>query len=440
MDELAGAGLVAAGLLYLFFDLFGGPLRAGLGMVGLTALIYVPAAAALVALLANALVRIGDSRTSVPVLAVVGFLVVETMIAMALGRRLEAALFQLYILMPGLVMMSLVQRGMQDRLIRALVPVFFFALTGVLLNMMIRFPWADSTYEVMGRQVAAAREWQAGGQPRLAGFTRASFLAAGQILIGFCALEHRLKSLPWRAFWYVLGLIGVHYTTSKSPELAMVLLPAAYLIIGRARASDAARRKLLANLLMGFWVALIFAGPFISMTYAHQLYPGGTGVGRGYSSLADRLLNTWPNAMSMIDWRNSVTLLVGRGLGGIGTPSMMFDTVGNPADNLAVYLFVALGLVSLGAAVLIFRGGQRAIAAGGRGRRDFTMIVAMLGVGSAANVIEAVVPLMAFGLAIAYQRPRTRTSGANEDGSGQRRRRRRRSSASPVGEAAVHPA
>lgn len=429
LDRAAGIGLVAAALLYLLFDTFGGPLRAGLGMAGLTPLIYIPAALAIASLLANALVRIGDPRTATAILIVIGFLVVEGLIGFMLGRQPGAVIFHIYILMPGLLMMSLVQRGMQERVIRPMAAMFFVALVGVFLNAVIRFPWADATYEVMGRQMTAAREWQAGGASRLAGFTRASFLAAGQILIGYCVLEHRLKSLVWRAIWWIIGLIAIHLTTSKSPELAMILLPAAYLVLGRARESDAARRRLLSSLLIAFWLLVNFAGPVISMTYGHQIYPNGTGVGRGYSSLADRVLNTWPNAIAMIDWRDPVALLVGRGLGGIGTPSMMFETVGNPADNLAVYLFVALGLASLGIGFLLFRGAQRAILSGGRGRRDVAMIVAMLGIGAAANVVEGVVPMMVIGLAIGYRAPRAGSSSASDEGSGRRRRRRRRSSA-----------
>lgn len=435
LDSIAGVALILSGALYLLFDTFGGMIRATFGAVGLTALIYLPAAVAIPALLVNALSRIGDSRTSVAVLALVGFMVVELILSVMLGRTVQMAVFGLYIWIPGLIMMSLVQRRMQDRLIDLMIPMFFVATAGVLLNSLVTFPWADASYEVMGREMAAAREWSAYGQTRLAGFTRASFLAAGQILIGYCALEHRLTSLVWRAIWWGVGAVAIQLTTSKSPFLAMILLPATYFIVGRIRATGAARRTLLAGLWMAFWLLLIFLGPFLSITYGKQLYPNGTGTGLGYSSLADRVLNTWPNAMAMIDWRDPVSVLVGRGLGGVGSPSTIFAPPGNPGDNLAIYLFLAFGLVSFIFAYLIFRGGQRAIASGSRGRRDFAMIIAMLGIGSAANVIEGVVALMVLGLAISRQVQRRVTAEPDRTGAPQQRRRRRRSR--PVDEEAT---
>jgi len=431
LDQMAGAGLAAAAIFYLYFDVFGGMLRGTIGAMGLVPLLYLPAATALAALLANMLTRIGDPRTSIATICVVAFIVIELVVALLLGRQLGAALFEIYIWFPALVAMALTQRRMQDRFIDAMIPMFFIAVAGVLLNSVIQFPWADATYEVMGMQRDAARQWSAGGVSRLAGFSRVSYAASAQILIGFCALEYRLKSLLWRAVWWVIGLVAIHFTTSKSPEATMAMLPLTYLIIGRLRSTGAARRQLLANLFMLVWLLFVVAGPFISLTYGTQIYPEGTGVGRSYSSLADRVLNMWPQAIALIDWRNPVAWVVGRGLGGIGTPLAMFEpALANSADNIAIYLFVTFGIVSFVLFYLVFRGGQRAIASGDRGRRDFALIVAMLGIGSAANVIEGAVPIMILGLAMARYRSRPRSAGSAstpENSAGTRRRRSGRS-------------
>lgn len=428
LDRLAGIGLVAAGVLYVIFFTFGGPIRGVLGSGGLAPLIYVPALLGVPALLANMLTRVGDPRTSVATLAVLAFIAIESVISFFIGRAPGAIIFQLYIFIPGFIMMALTQRGMQERLIRTLAPMFYIAAVGVLLNVFIEFPWAHASFEVLGTEKEAAREWTAGGMSRLAGFTRASTTAASQILIGYCVVEHRLRSLMTRGIWWAVGLVAIYYTTSKAPMLAMATLPAAYVIIGRIRATDAARRQLAANLLMAFWVLLIFAGPLLALTYGKTLYPGGPGFGSTYSSLADRVLNTWPSALGLVDWSNPVNWVVGRGLGGIGGAQAIFEPMRyNPADNLAIYLFVIFGAGSLLIAYLIIRGGQRAIASEGRGRRDFAMIIAMLGIGSAANVIEATAPMLVLGLAMARQVTRTRPVRDAETGT---RRRRRRSDGS----------
>lgn len=408
LDKIAALMLITAGILYLYFDAFGGLIRFVFPAVGLTFLIYLPALVAVVGLSCNALARIGDPKTAGPVALVLGFIVIEVVVSMLLGRSLAAIGFALYIWLPVFLMMALTQRQMQDRLLTAMAPVFFIAVAGVLLNLAVKFPWADATYEVMGQQREAAREWSAYGQQRLAGLSRASYTAAAQIVIGYCIIEHRLRSLVWRAIWWILAVVAVHYTTSKSPLMTILLLPAMYFSIGRMRQTAGVQRKWIAVAIMAFWTLLIFAGPFLAMTYAQKLYPSGMGYGRGYSSLADRMLNTWPNAIAMIDWHNPVSWLIGRGLGGIGTPQVLFEAgVGNPGDNLAIYLFVMFGLTSLIFAYLIFRGGLRASAsASGRGRRDFALIVAMLGIGSAANALESIFPAMIIGLAIARAKPR----------------------------------
>jgi hypothetical protein len=407
LDQIAATLLVISGVSYLYFDMIGGVIRAVLPALGLTLLTYLPSGIAVIALICDISARLKKRETAIPIMAVIGILLVDIILSITIGRDPLTILFELYIWLPAFVMASLTQRRMQDRVINALIPVFFFATFGVLINIFVTYPWAGASYEVLGQTKQAAREWSAYSQQRLGGFTRASFTAAGQILIGYCALEYRLKSFTLRAIFWALGLVAIHYTTSKSPELAMLLLPATYFVIGRMRKTDGARRMWAANATMGLWVLLIFAGPFVAVTNGPRLFPSGVGDGVHYSSLADRVLNTWPHGIALLDWQNPVQWLIGRGLGGIGAAQILAEPqMYNPADNLAIYLFVTFGLLSILIAWLIFRGGQRSINAGARGRRDFAMIIAMLGIGAAANVIESVIPIMV--LAIACVRTRSR--------------------------------
>lgn len=407
IDKWAGLGLVAAGVLYVVFTAVGGIVRGVLGPVGAAPLIYLPAVIAIPALLANTLVRVGDPRTSTPTIAVLVFLAIEIVIAKLLGRATSAIVYQIYIFLAGLVMMAATQRGMQERIVAAMVPMFYVSVIGVILNVFIDFPWKDASFEVMGTQQGAAREWTAGGVKRLAGFSRASYFAAACILIGFCAAEPKIKTFAAKAAAWLVGLVAIHLTTSKAPELAMILLPGTYFLLGRLKGTGAPRRKLIATIHMAFWVALIFAGPLLAVSYGRQLFPRGPGIGPSYSSLADRVLTTWPEALALVNWSDPISWLVGRGLGGIGGPQTIAEVDRyNPADNLAIYLFVIFGLGALLVAFLIFRGGQRAIQSDRSGRRDFAMIIAMLGVGAASNVIESVFAMMVLGLAIARKPPR----------------------------------
>lgn len=411
-DAFAGLALIMAGLAYLYFDTFGGVIRFALPAVGLTLLAYTPAALAIIALLCHFTARIGDPESMVPILATLAFAVLEIILSFVLGRTAAEIGFALYIWLAFLVALAITQRRMQDRLIDAMTPIFFIATAGVLINVMFRYPWVDASYEVMGRQMVAARDWQAYGMQRLSGFTRASYTAAAQILICYVALEHRTKSLVWRAVYWSAGCAAIYYTTSKSPLLAMACLPIVYFLVGRIRETKAARRRWAAIGIVAFWIALVFAGPFLALTYGPALYPAGTGAGADYSSFADRVLNTWPNAIALIDRYDPVQWIFGRGLGGIGSPQQLAHPDSyNPGDNLAIYLFITFGIASFIFALLLFRGALRSIEAGGRGRRDFVMIIAMLGIGTAANVIESVLPSIV--LAIACARPRSRRVARN---------------------------
>lgn len=407
VDKWAGIGIVAAGVLYVVFTALGGIVRGVLGPVGLAPLIYLPGIIAVPALLANTLVRVGDPRTATPTIAVLAFLAIEIVIAKFLGRSPAGIAYQIWIFVAALIMMAATQRGMQERIIAAMIPMFYVSVVGVILNAFIDFPWKDATFEVMGSQQGAAREWSAGGVSRLAGFSRASFIAAACIIIGFCAAEPKLKSFATKAVAWAAGLVAIHLTTSKAPELAMILLPGTYFILGKLRGTAAPKRRLVANIHMALWLVLIFAGPLMAVSYGRQLFPNGPGIGPSYSSLADRVLTTWPDALALVNWRDPVSWLVGRGIGGIGAAQTIAEPARyNPGDNLAIYLGVIFGLGAVLIAIFIFRGGQRAIQSDRTGRRDFAMIIAMLGIGAASNVIESVFAMMVLGLAIARQPPR----------------------------------
>jgi hypothetical protein len=404
-DAIVASLLLSSASLFLLFDAVGGVLRWGLSLVGLVMLTYLPSALGLLGLLGSLVVRLGDARSALVTFAFTLFVIVECLIALLLGRQFSAVLFGMYIWIPVIVMMALCQRGLQDRVVELLPAVFLIAVAGVLMNIVIAFPWTSATYEVLGLTREAGREWSAQGQQRLGGFSRASFIAAAQIVLGYCVLESRFRSIIWRALFWAAGMVAIYYTTSKSPIIAMGLLPLTIVLVGRIRRYGGARRRRLGGMVLALWMLLIFAGPFLALTYGSSLYPRGVGTGAHYSSLADRILNTWPDAIGMMDWGDPTAWLVGRGIGGIGAPTGTFEPPGNPADNLAIYLFVSFGLGAFLIGGLILRGGLRAIAGGIRGRRDFLLIVVMLGIASAANGVEGFTTALIIGLAIGRPRP-----------------------------------
>jgi hypothetical protein len=65
-----------------------------------------------------------------------------------------------------------------------------------------------------------------------------------------------------------------------------------------------------------------------------------------YGSFIDRMNDMWPRALKLIT--DSETVILGRGLGGIGVPVDVFEpALANAGDNLWVYAMVVMGVVGL---------------------------------------------------------------------------------------------
>ncbi|NPD16319.1 hypothetical protein HOY34_14055 [Xinfangfangia sp. D13-10-4-6] len=409
LRQLAAFGLLASGLCYLWFDVFGGVLRLVAPAFGLTLLIYLPSALALVSLglwLLSTFGRPMTRRAGIALLMILLVVLGGGLISALLGRSLPQILMALYIWLPAFVFLALVEIGLKERLLRSFPAIFLIASLGVFLNIFIEMPWSAATYTIGEFERDASRKWSSGGMDRLAGFSRGSPIAAAQILFGYCVLESRLRAFSWRALWWGFGLAMIWFTNSKSALLAMVLLPPTLMLVGRLRHSQRLRRAWAAGALVLAWMGVVYIGPLLSVLFGNSYF--GVVMGETVrSSFIDRVVNTWPLAISAMELESHpIHWLTGRGFGGIGVAQTMFEGRGNPGDNLAVYLFVSFGLMSLFFAWAIFRGAMAAIFARESGRRDFALIVSMLGVASMANTVEGIFTLMMLALALSCGRGR----------------------------------
>lgn len=396
--------LTVSGSLYLYFDVFGGALRLILPALHLTLLLYLPAGLAIIAIIISIISSATTPGELIPISFSIYLVGIEIGLSFIVGRTIPEIALALYTWLPAFIMMILSRRGLQYKVLRHLSFIFIIAVTGVILNTRIHFPWTSETYEIAGIQRDAGKQWSTGGVDRLGGFSRASTAASAQILLGYCVIAARSKSVYSRAILWVLGLVGIYLTTSKSPIVPMIFLPLMFVLIKKFKF------RRIAIICLSVAVLAVFVGPFILIDHASSFEMFRSVSTKTDNSLTDRVINTWPDAISLIDWHNPFSWITGRGLGGIGISQWFFEPPGNSGDNLAIYLLVSFGPLAFIFAPLILRGGARAANSDApSGIRDYSLIFSMVGIASMANVIESIVPVMVLGMALTRRRPRIQT-------------------------------
>ncbi|HET7539022.1 MAG TPA: hypothetical protein VFK05_04095 [Polyangiaceae bacterium] len=326
----------------------------------------------------------------------------------SLLTQLSSVGFALYTWTPfflGLVLASLDLAGL---FARASLLWWSFAVAGVIVNTFLKFPWTGTTFEVLGQQAQVARDWTTNGVDRLAGFSRASFAAANQIALFSMVLaaRARMHALVKVLIWAV-SVLAIALTTSKTPLMLMVVVPAALLSV-RCTRIFAARDE------FPFYVAMLILLSLLATTVAlpcasttQDLLASTTASDFGFltlSSLLDRASTMWPAAFELIaSDKNPIEWVLGRGLGGIGAAQAIFEPLKvNSADNLFVFLYVSFGLGSLLFGVAILAGFKKYY---DRDRGTFTQLFALaasvLTLGIATNVIESVIPALVTGMLVA---------------------------------------
>lgn len=290
---------------------------------------------------------------------------------------------------------------------RIVVGLFIMTLTGVLINRFYgTFPWEGGLFEsAFGTTEISRVWWISGGERRLAGFTRASPIAAGIIGITGAAMLVTLRNYWLRLLLIVIGMGGIYLTTSKGMLIAyaavsgMAMMPIHTpwrVFSTRAAATLFFGLGLLAPLLS--WV--IKPGFGFMRSSPHIL-----------SSFADRISNSWPDTIDgFTHWYNWI---IGQGLGGVGLPAafsgkvMRFPTV----DNLHLFLMGNFGLLGTFMFVMFYV----RIMTRSNSRDDVTnaaMAVAIMGLGYGivSNIVDDSFSPIAMGIAWGLlSRPKTTT-------------------------------
>lgn len=278
----------------------------------------------------------------------------------------------------------------------ALMLMFGVTLTGVVINRFYgAFPWEGGLFEsAFGTSEISRVWWISGGERRLAGFTRASPLAAGIIAITGGAMLITAKNYWVRLLLFVAGIAGIYLTTSKGLIIAYMAVAAisAFPMQSKLRSMSGVFFAI-AFFILGILAPLIswITNPGIAFQRSSP---------RILSSFADRISNSWPDTINgFTHWYN---WLVGQGLGGIGLPALFSGKVSRMSvvDNLHLFLMANFGLIGTTLFVLFFvRIMRNADSHRDASRAAFAVGIIALGYGIVSNIADDAFSPIAIGIA-----------------------------------------
>lgn len=325
----------------------------------------------------------------------------STLIGIFLIGEVRQVAFGAFILLPfvgGVLVAPHVDEVLSSKLVFYSGVMWLCAAAGVAYNFFYDVPWQGFSYQLGDAELVASREWTSFGLQRIAGFSRASFNAAGQLVLLSIPLlvfgrRVSVKILVWLATSILAAI-----TTTKN-ELGAVLLVGLTLPMVSTRLLSMVTRRALIRFIPWFIATSAVALPLTALAYGpakqidrHDLL----------YSFEDRLANTWPSAFALVEQHGSWFL--GRGVGGVGQGQAFFEpTLYNPADNLFVYLYVSFGVFSLLFMYVLASGlGRLRAECAPRERLWWLAGNAIMMSGWAMNVIEEPIQAMVLGLTFTH--------------------------------------
>ncbi|WP_156940961.1 O-antigen ligase family protein [Halomonas halodenitrificans] len=375
------------------------PFRYGLSLVNLEVLIYVPK---LLLCVAVALLFLLRPQASPAAWLLSGLAVLYLFWGMLNLDNPLQAVFGFWVVVPllfGLWIGSLVQLSHFYRLFRAL---FVVTLLGLFFDPLIAYPWSGQSMTIFGSSVEISRQWSAFGIERYAGFTRASFNTASQLLMFGMALVVSLERRWLKALVWLLAGAGIAMTTSKGPFGAWMLLSVYF--IGGAILHWARLWVQLWLILFGFILIVMVVVPLSTLWINYD--PGLQRAETNFflASFGDRLNWMWPDSFRLLTLDGNYHWWFGRGLGGVGAAQKHFEPDHYfAADNLFVYLSVSLGtLVAIFLIVALF---VKVVLVSLQRDREAWFLPVMLFVSSygvVTNIVESSLVALFFGLAASH--------------------------------------
>lgn len=389
--------VLLAGLVFVIATLLAGPFRMYLSLAGATPLVYLPNLMLLMATGWQFAAEPAEKGFSPMRLIAIVVPCFGMIVGLQFVSPMQVAMGS-YVLLPfafGITCRPVFERHWA--VVAPAIPwLWLVAVCGVVLNLGVEYPWEGFGYAVRNLEVEGSRQWYAnGGIKRLAGFARASFDAAVQIQFTAILLAVRLRNSWLRAILWAVTIGAILPTNSKGILFVAIVL-APIVILGRALPQSPLRALPAVFGLVGL------ALPLSTLLFSFDSPLRDPTLASVTNSFFERLNTMWPEAWVLLHEQGS--LLLGRGIGGIGTAQTYFEpALFNAGDNLFMYWLVIFGWAALPGFVLLL---LRSI--GIRPHRDpaefriYCLLLAILVYGSIANIVENAVTALICGIVVRH--------------------------------------
>lgn len=393
-SRAAGGFATAVLTLFVGSQVLAGVLRWLLGKVGLAPAIYLPTALLWANVAWIALQRILRNDLSMSALALAGAMTLGVLVG-CLSLETKQVAFGAWVLTPLVYGYAIGGAfDLSHPAVRAGAGIaLLVACLGVFGDDSIRYPWVGANFELAGKEITGSRDWNIGEHRRLAGFSRSSFDAAGQITVFAVLVNAGMRLRLLRLMIWALAIAGVAYTTARGVLVSMFVAMAVI-------ESPRALQRLAAMGATGLGLLWMSLPPLLAWTVDFSQIARLL-LKASYGSYLDRMANMWPEALQLLAGAPLPPL--GRGIGGIGAAQTLFEPDRfNAADNLLVYQGVALGALALPLVAVFMLGTFRRATRFAPEQAPlcaFGLIV--IWYGAVSNIVEHPILAVAYGIVLA---------------------------------------
>lgn len=402
---LENYGLAGLGLLFIFVltEVFSGVLRYYLSLASVPWLIYLPKAliaVAFVGLLLKTAYLGCVNRAMLMALVLFG---TYWLVGVVMTQSWVQPTFGLFVLSPFLFAL-LVEPDVSrlgDRLVPYIAVVWLAAAGGVVFSYLSDVPWSGAAYQLGDYTIEGSREWWAFGITRVAGFSRASFEVAGQLLFLAIPLVILGRSKVLGAVvWLATGVLIVLTTTKKTVGVYLLLTVLLPLMLGRL--TPAVLKHSIAKIVPIIVAAIGIALPLSTLFFDYKLGLGNYVSQFLFASFEERLTWAWPEGIALV--ADHGNLIAGRGIGGIGVAQLYFEPEHYTfADNLYLYLYATFGAVAFVLVwVYVAAMSKMDTVSDGWGKLIWFWSVSILTGGWAANGVESAFTSLLLGITFGY--------------------------------------
>lgn len=417
-------------LQWLFFTWFNlllldSPIRYFLNNFHLVGLFYIKDILLLIIIVYGIALTIKSENTiNMPLIIVVIIIILNIIIGLMNQLNLLQILFGIKIFLPLLAGIVIAKHKILE--VNQLITLYRISIPIIMIGLGLQYyfkilPWTGFDYTFGGFVVKGNRYWTTFGIPRLSGFQRSSFESAIILFLldmfYLFSIINEKKDVEvmkleyyglYDAFLFILSIIGIIYTTSKTVYLAEIMLVVIYLILVINLRTENIKTKTLSLIVIKLVLGVLFLFSivpplisFVNPNYIREINLSTNYFARWFfASFIDRMESTWPTAFSLIT--HSRFKILGRGIGGIGAPQQYFEPrLYNPGDNIFVYLYVIFGYLIL--AVIIWLT-TKIITLKIEQKSDISIIfflLSLFSIGATLNAIESPFFSMSIGILIA---------------------------------------